>query len=445
MKTLIGVGCSHTQASAFIKFPITGNGYELITDALKEKYEMEYVTEKWITENLTWMGKLNKNLKYDKILNFGRMGMGIEANIRSLMSYTYKVKDLSNHLIIFLVPEMERKEIIHRKEKSYDFFNNKGYPNYRIDTQWDINDNKGDMSIYFDKFYNEEFESYKLGETREIKIQLPRNYDENIDQSYPLFIVFDGDYMFEVVAGNVDYYSYWEDMPEAIVVGINQSETRDDDCYYSEQNDLPIESGADFFEFIGMELIPHIENNYRTENFRVAVGHGETANFINYFMLKAKPLFQAYIVISPSLAPSMNDYISQRLQQYETRLFYYLATASNDIKSIKKDTETLNATITSIDNKNILYNFDNFEGATHYSAPAHAIPKALESIFYVFQPISKKEYKESILTLETSPVEYLLDKYKVISDLFGIDKQILINDFKAIAAAINVSPKPPVL
>ncbi|MCF6294418.1 MAG: esterase [Flavobacteriaceae bacterium] len=283
----------------------------------------------------------------------------------------------------------------------------------------------------------EEFESYKLGERREIKIQLPRNYDENIEKSYPLFIVLDGDYMFEIVAGNVDYYSYWEDMPEAIVVGINQADTRDDDCYYSEQNDLPVESGAKFFEFIGMELLPHLNSTYRTENFRVAVGHGETANFINYFLLKPKPLFQAYITISPSLAPSMNNYISERLKQYKTKLFYYLATASNDIKYIKKDTEALNATITSIDNKNILYNFDSFEDATHYSAPAHAIPKALESIFYVFQPISKKEYKESILTLETSPVEYLQEKYKVISDLFGIEKQILINDFKAIAAAIE--------
>ncbi len=283
----------------------------------------------------------------------------------------------------------------------------------------------------------EEFESYKLGERREIKIQLPRNYDENIEKSYPLFIVLDGDYMFEIVAGNVDYYSYWEDMPEAIVVGINQGDTRNDDCYYSEQNDLPVETGAKFFEFIGMELIPHLNSTYRTENFRVAVGHGETANFINYFLLKPKPLFQAYIAVSPSLAPSMNHYISERLKQYKTKLFYYLATASNDIKYIKKDTEALNATITSIDNKNILYNFDSFEGATHYSTPAHAIPKALESIFYVFQPISKKEYKESILTLETSPVEYLQEKYKVISDLFGIEKQILINDFIAIAAAIE--------
>ena len=54
----------------------------------------------------------------------------------------------------------------------------------------------------------EEFESYKLGERREIKIQLPRGYEDNTDQSYPLFIVFDGDYMFEAVAGIVDYYSY---------------------------------------------------------------------------------------------------------------------------------------------------------------------------------------------------------------------------------------------
>ncbi len=283
----------------------------------------------------------------------------------------------------------------------------------------------------------EEFESYKLGETREIKIQLPRNYDENTDQSYPLFIVFDGDYMFEIVAANVDYYSYWEDMPEAIVVGINQINTRNDDCYYSEQNDLPIETGANFFEFIGMELLPHLNSTYRTENFRVAVGDGETANFINYFLLKPKPLFQAYIAVSPSLAPSMNDYITERLKQYRTKLFYYLATASNDIKSIKNDTETLNTSIASIENKNISYNFDSFEGATHYSAPAHAIPKALESIFYVFQPISKKEYKEHILTLDTSPVDYLLEKYNVISVLFGIEKQILINDVKAIAAAIK--------
>jgi predicted alpha/beta superfamily hydrolase len=101
----------------------------------------------------------------------------------------------------------------------------------------------------------ETIQSSKLGEERQIKIQLPRGYNSD-DKTYPLFVVLDGDYMFEAVAGNVDYYSYWEDMPNAIVVGINQMGTRYDDTMYSEQNSLPIETGAAFFEFIGMELIP---------------------------------------------------------------------------------------------------------------------------------------------------------------------------------------------
>jgi len=68
----------------------------------------------------------------------------------------------------------------------------------------------------------EPLQSDKLGESREIKIQLPRGYNSDTKKTYPLFVVLDGDYLFEAVAGNTDYFSYWEDMPEAIVVGVNQ-------------------------------------------------------------------------------------------------------------------------------------------------------------------------------------------------------------------------------
>jgi hypothetical protein len=283
----------------------------------------------------------------------------------------------------------------------------------------------------------EPFNSAKLGETREVKIQLPRGYDDHPDKKYPIIMVFDGDYMFEAVTGNVDYFSYWEDMPDAIVVGVNQVDSRGDDVYYSEQNSLPIETGAAFFEFIGMELMPHLENNYRTENFRVAIGHGETANFINYYLLKGDPLFKAYIVISPDLAPDMTTYVPERLTKFETKFFYYLTTSQNDVTSIKNGTEALNVAISGIDNKNILYNFRLFEEPSHYSLPAYAIPDALQNIFFVYQPISMKEYKDTILKLDSSPVLYLEEKYQTIQDLFGIDKQILINDFKAIQAAIE--------
>ena len=85
----------------------------------------------------------------------------------------------------------------------------------------------------------ESMESEFLGTSRELKIQLPRNYEENSEKYYPLIVVFDGDYLFEVVAGNVDYYSYWEDMPEAIVVGVNQDCSRSEDCYISMDDYLP--------------------------------------------------------------------------------------------------------------------------------------------------------------------------------------------------------------
>ncbi|WP_250433381.1 alpha/beta hydrolase [Hanstruepera flava] len=287
----------------------------------------------------------------------------------------------------------------------------------------------------------EPFESAKLGETREVKIQLPRGYDSNEDKAYPIILVLDGDYLFEAVAGNVDYYSYWEDMPESIVVGINQVDSRSSDIIYSEQNSLPIESGAAFFEFIGMELLPYLDSTYRTVEFRVIVGHGETANFINYFLLKPQPLFQAYVTISPDLAPDMTNYLSEKLSKSEGKLFYYMATSDNDIKHIKSGVTELNNAISTLENKNLLYSFDNFEKSTHYELPAHAIPNALEDIFLVFKPISKTEYKETILKLEGSPVEYLTEKYQTIEDLFGIQKQILINDFNAIEAAIDKTEK----
>ena len=283
----------------------------------------------------------------------------------------------------------------------------------------------------------EEFQSAKLGASRELKIQLPRNYEENSEKRYPLFIVFDGDYLFEPVAGNVDYYSYWEDMPEAIVVGINQVNSRGDDNYYSDQTYFPVESGAKFFEFIGMELIPYIEDTYRTANFRIAVGHGETANFINYFLFKKEPLFNAYMALSPDLAMSMLDNLPTRLSELEKKVFYYLATATNDIKPLREEANVLNTRLSALENNNIFFGFNEFNGPTHYSLPAHAIPNALESIFFVFQPISKKEYTERILTLETSPVDYLNEKYEMINKLFNLEKQVLINDFKAIAAAIE--------
>lgn len=82
------------------------------------------------------------------------------------------------------------------------------------------------INISFSQTIYDSFESEFLNESRELKIQLPRNYDNNVKKDYPLIIVFDGDYMFEAVSGSVDYLSYWGDIPESIIVGVNQIDSR---------------------------------------------------------------------------------------------------------------------------------------------------------------------------------------------------------------------------
>ncbi|WP_026933173.1 alpha/beta hydrolase [Christiangramia echinicola] len=283
----------------------------------------------------------------------------------------------------------------------------------------------------------ESITSQKLGETRQIKIQLPRNYEENLDKRYPVVVVLDGDYLFEPVAGMVDYYSYWEDAPEMIVVGINQDGVRMQDTYYSENNFLPEGKGAKFFEFIGMELLANLDQKYRTANFKIIVGHDFTSNFINYYLLKQNPIFQGYINLSPDLAPEMANRVTNALNTAESRKWFYMATASDDVPNLKEDILGFDNSLKNLENELVEYNFDNFEGATHYSLVGKAIPSALESMFEIYRPISTKDYNEKLLQTSVSPSEFLAEKYNSIEELYSIKKKISLNDFMAVYKAIE--------
>ncbi len=283
----------------------------------------------------------------------------------------------------------------------------------------------------------EEFQSEKLGETRGLKIQLPRNYDPDAKKEYPLVLVLDGDYLFEPVAGNVDYQAYWEDIPDCIVVGVKQNNSREDDFYYSEDDYFPADTGASFYEFIAGELIPYINKNYNTSDFRIIVGHDMAANFSNYFLFKNPPLFRAYIGLSPDFAPEMVSRLEQRLPGLEQEVFYYMATADGDLKALKSSIEECHAKLGKLETEKVNYKFDSFEDANHYSLVGRGIPKALNQIFEMYKPINAKEYKEKVLTYEGSPYDYLIEKYEKIEYFYGFKKEIIENDIRAIAAASN--------
>ena len=156
MKTLVGIGCSHTAGTAFLDgltkskdgswLELTG-GWASIP--LAEKYKDGEPTMEWITNNLTWMAKLNNKLGCDKIVNLGVGGQGLDMNIMNMKSYIDKQEDLSGHVFIHQIPSMSRVNIINFLKSD----NKWGWTPIKF-----LLDSKGSSVMnFFDNYFNEDF------------------------------------------------------------------------------------------------------------------------------------------------------------------------------------------------------------------------------------------------------------------------------------------------
>jgi len=293
-------------------------------------------------------------------------------------------------------------------------------------------------NIVFSQKRYEKIDSRKLGEERELIISLPASYESDTKRKYPLVLLLDGDYLFDPFYGAMEYANYWDDMPEVILVGIvqNKNEERYTDCELDPDTGLPETQGEKFFEFISMEVVPYLEKNYRIAPFKVIAGHDTTAAFINLYLYKETPLFEAYISLSPELGKDMETHIPERLSKISKPIYYYHATADGDMKKMRTRIQKLDEAAAGLKNPAINYKFDDFIGASHYSLVLYAIPSALYQFFSVYQPISNQEFQEKIVKLESGYVDYLKQKYETIEKSLNIKMPIRLNDFRAIEAAI---------
>ena len=283
----------------------------------------------------------------------------------------------------------------------------------------------------FSKFLNKE---------RSIEIQLPRSFNENDEKKFPLVIVLDGDYMFNMVSGSIDYLSYWGDIPENIVVGIKQNETRYKDVSVLDNiNNTPITSTLSFYNFIENELIPYISKNYRGSTFRIIIGQERTANFINFFLLKENPIIRGYISVSPKFSKNMDKYLIQKLNNTKNKVLYVISSSKNDFKSIYEDVLDTSKSLDSIKNKNVKFKSFIFNNENHYVVPSVSIPSSIRSLYSIYSDIDRIEYDSIISKLEISPLDYLLNKYELIKDFYDIEKRISINDFMAIEEYIELN------
>jgi hypothetical protein len=226
-------------------------------------------------------------------------------------------------------------------------------------------------------------------------------------------------------------------MPGSIIVGVVQGNERRWDGYYDEVTGLPRESGLRFHEFVADELIPYLDARYNTSKFRVAVGHDLMGNFINSYLFKEDPLFQAYVCISPDLSGTVRDYIGKRLEFFRDDIFYYMATSEKDLPYIREAVLNANDQISQVKNQFLTYYFDDFENDNHYTLVSSAVARSFDKIFELYKPLREKELEEKVLTYEGTLDNYLVDRYKRIEELFGITKPITDEEIEKVVKVAN--------
>lgn len=193
-----------------------------------------------------------------------------------------------------------------------------------------------------------------LGEDREIYIHLPREDHPDFDTvHYPVVYVFDGSSQFLSIVDIMNRLSTSlgdEICPKMIVVGIIQND-REKDLGLEHQDKLSVISMSrdKFTEFIEKELLAYVESNYHTLPYRILIGYSQGGLKAMNILAYNTDLFNAYIVIDPSLGHYNNQWFNASVHKIEkadlSEKSVFLAMAQTmkmdtDTLDIKKDTTT---------------------------------------------------------------------------------------------------------
>ncbi|QIE58690.1 alpha/beta hydrolase [Rasiella rasia] len=147
-------------------------------------------------------------------------------------------------------------------------------------------------------------QSKNLNENRAFIINLPKDY-ETSNKTYPVLYVLDGLQSNLIEAINVTNKL----RTEMIIVAIpNTDRNRDIMPLSTPTYEVDNPGAENFLSFIGNELIPHIEKNYRTNGTRTIRGRSLSGLFVMYAFLVKPELFDNYIGNSAGWYADMDYY-----------------------------------------------------------------------------------------------------------------------------------------
>ncbi len=158
--------------------------------------------------------------------------------------------------------------------------------------------------------------SQVLNEDRILLVNLPRGYDETTIHYPALFILYGGQVQgyFAESVHIVDRLQEASFIPQLIIIGVKNVDRYRDNLPINRNGE---KGGADnFLKFFTDELIPFIDNSYRTKDFRILLGPQAGASFSLYTLMERPGLFRVNIITNPFWNRSVREYLLAKADKF---------------------------------------------------------------------------------------------------------------------------------
>jgi uncharacterized protein len=242
------------------------------------------------------------------------------------------------------------------------------------------------------------FHSTVLGEERGFLVYLPPGYDTSSER-YPVLYLLDGDAYFHHATGVVRFLAESHRIPRMIVVGVsNTDRTRDftppvlegfrrpgDTSQRTVAELRPTAGGAErFLRFLEEELAPRIESRYRTQPYRILVGHSLGGLFAVHTLMNHPRSFHAYIAISPSLWWNGSELVSGAVRSLERlppqERFLYMS-MGDEWDDMLEPIQRLARTLEQARPERLVWHYSFLANDHHGSTPLRTLYDGLEALF----------------------------------------------------------------
>ncbi len=132
-----------------------------------------------------------------------------------------------------------------------------------------------------------------------VYVTLPEGYKDNPDTVYPTLYIIDGNQYFVYTSQPYGSLIWGNMVKEHIAISVAYRPGRQN---LRSRDFRTTERAADFVRFFHEELIPFVEENYRTsDKDRTLFGHSLGGQFTLFTLLTAPDLFENYIACAPAV------------------------------------------------------------------------------------------------------------------------------------------------